>query len=204
MTIGLPSAPVNCPRKPGVAGSGLKTLIVPSPKLPTSKSPAKPLNDDGAIANPHGELSVPIEPIRPRKFPCRSKARHEAVAGTRDIVVLGGILQGVGHVDPVPEDLDVEGCEAGGGARVGEFPGQVGRAGVPLEHVDLPGTKVRRQEIAVPARGIQGGALVDVVRSGELKPLGRGPHGTPPSRDGPVLADEQEEVRSGTPSHWRC
>ena len=75
----------------------------------------------------------------------------------------------------------LKGAKPAGSARVGEFPGQVGRAVIPLEHVDRPGTKVRRQEIAVPTRGIQGGTLVDVGGVGKLKHLGRGSQGIPPS-----------------------
>ena len=47
-------ASVNWPRNAGELGSGLKMLMRPSPKFPTSKSPAKEPNPLGAIASPHG------------------------------------------------------------------------------------------------------------------------------------------------------
>ena len=46
----------------------------------------------------------------------------------------------------------------------------------------------------MPAGVIQSRTLVDVAGVGELKHLGRGSQGPPPSGDGSVLADEQERV----------
>src|SRR5262249_49339722 len=80
-----------------------------------------------------------------KKAPLLVERTDDTMAGTRVVVMLRSVLQGVGYVDFVPEGLDVKRREARGGVRVNEIPGQGRRAGIPLHHVDRPGTEVRRQ-----------------------------------------------------------
>src|SRR4051794_41451875 len=42
-----------------------------------------------------------------QEAPLQVERGHEAVAGACDVVVFGGVLQRVGHVDPAAEGLDV-------------------------------------------------------------------------------------------------
>lgn len=70
ITKGLPFGPVRVwTNAPLVV---LYALIVPSPKLPTSRSPPTSPNPAGASARPQGALSAPLEAIRRRKLPCKS------------------------------------------------------------------------------------------------------------------------------------
>ena len=69
--IGLPSESAIVPRK--VPATGSNALMRPSPKLPTSKSPAKVMNPEGAIVIPQGALRGPLETSRFTKLPFKSK-----------------------------------------------------------------------------------------------------------------------------------
>ena len=72
---------------------------------------------------------------------------HEAEARSRHIVVLGCILQRVGHVDLAGEKVDIEGGIARRQSRVGEITRQVRLTGGSLEHIDGAGAKVGRKQI---------------------------------------------------------
>ena len=109
----------------------LKALMWPSPKLPTSRSPLNCPKLLGARAMPQGELSWVRPPATGREPPEQVAARiedvDEAVPRTRDVIVHGGILLGVGHEEePIADVRDPEGGETGREVRVGELAGEEG------------------------------------------------------------------------------
>src|SRR5439155_15955603 len=73
IVIGTPPAPRSTPArsKPPFA-SGAYALILPSPKLPTSRSPLKRPKSAGAHASPHGAFNACRLATRPRNRPSGS------------------------------------------------------------------------------------------------------------------------------------
>ena len=80
-----------------------------------------------------------------------------------DVVVLGGVLQGEGHIEFAAEVLDVERGVSGRGGRVGEGPDRSGVTRV--EHVDRTGVEVGRVEQILGVGDAQ--PLVHRIRHGE-------------------------------------
>src|SRR5262249_51037344 len=118
----------------------------------------------------------------------------ESVAGSRHVVLLVGILEGIGDIEFAAEKLNVERGVPGWKIGVGELAGQVGRARVPLEHVDRASVEVRGVQVAVSVdRGLRG-PLVNIRRGSGLQYFGGGSQGASPAGDRAVFAHEEEEV----------
>jgi hypothetical protein len=86
---------------------GSYALIVPLPKLPTSRSPASEPKLLGAIANPQGEFKAPPDANRLTKLP-QIEDIDEPVSCTGDIVVLGGVLLRIRHIQLSTQNLNIE------------------------------------------------------------------------------------------------
>jgi hypothetical protein len=71
ITIGVPPESDKVPRKAPVLI--LKALMVPSPKLPTSRAWLNVPKFAGALAMPHGEFSGPCDNSRRMNFPLALK-----------------------------------------------------------------------------------------------------------------------------------
>src|SRR6266487_2090117 len=70
IVIGTPPAPRSTPARSKLPfASGAYALILPSPKLPTSRSPLQRPKSDGAHASPHGAFSWPCWATRATRFP---------------------------------------------------------------------------------------------------------------------------------------
>jgi len=134
----------------------------------------------------------------------------ETIAGPVDRVVLGGVLHGVGDIEEIANQLDVERCEAVGDAQIVETAAD--RRGVKTTVKNINGAAVEVGGVEqVPTLGVgaQGKALINGATGGVIhsedgvlartiwtvKLPGRIDTGAP-AGDGAILGGEQEQSGS--------
>ena len=137
--IGLPSGSFRLPRDLPVVG--LKTLMRPLPKLPTSRSPlegpeARRRDRQAPRRVERAARDQALLPAGQARRPVQVEHVDEAVALAGHVVVLVGVLLGVGDIDLAAQDLHVERGEALGEVRVGERT-RLQRDGLEVGVVDL-------------------------------------------------------------------
>jgi len=105
ITIGLPAGIAE--RVDKGAFARLKASILPSPKIATSRSPAKFSEARGRDRHAHGEFSTPPEMRRFTKFPWRIEDIDIAINRSRVIVFSISVLFRIGHIELPTDGLDV-------------------------------------------------------------------------------------------------
>jgi hypothetical protein len=116
------------------------------------------------------------------------------MTGSRHVVLLIAILQGVGDIEFAAEKLDVERGVPGWKIGIGKVTGQIRCARVPFEHVDAAGTEVGGVKVAVSGdRGFRG-SLVNIRRGSDLQYFRCGSQSGTPARNRTVFAHEEEGI----------
>src|SRR5262249_2716616 len=101
------------------------------------------------------------------EHPARGHALEQAAAGVEDVdealahagdgaAVAGGVLLGVGDVEPAVQVLDVEGGVSAGEVGVGKGAGEAGQVELAVDHVDLAVVEVGGVK-EVPGADVTGG-----------------------------------------------
>src|SRR6516164_11208089 len=111
------------------------------------------------------------------------------------VIMLGGILQRIRHVQLAPDSLDAKRCVASGKSAIGEGTTKVDLGEGRVENVNGPVVEIRGVEVVVGAAGGKRQSLVNGACSRVVhRQFGSRPEGPPPSRNGSLLRGKKEEV----------